>query len=271
MFERFTDRARRVIVVAQDTAREMSHPQIAPEHLLWALRQGEGMAALAMAQAGVEGAALRQRVAESIEQKPAARQLDKIPFSPQGKKALELSLREALALGHNYIGTEHLFLGVEREAEKRGQTLDGLLGVKTSEVHERLQAMLDGGTPASPLRSPALQSAMDRARQRAQQTPLTTGHVVAALMDDPESQATRALTALGVTTESLLAALSQVPVNATSDAPPAAQSVAITIGETTTVISDAVIAAALRDLSADELRDAIKKAMELGGRDQATG
>ncbi len=271
MFERFTDRARRVIVVAQDTARDMSHPQIAPEHLVWALKQGEGMAAVAMAQAGVDASALRQRVADSIERKPAAGQLDKIPFSPQGKKALELSLREALALGHNYIGTEHLFLGVEREAEKRGQTLDGLLGVGTAEVHRRLLAMLGSGTSAPPLRSPALQSAMDRARQQAPQTPLTTGHVVTALMDDPESQAARALAALGVTGESLHAALNQVPVNATTDAPPAAQSVAITIGETTTVISDAVMAAALQKLSADELRDAIKRAMALGGPDQATG
>jgi ATP-dependent Clp protease ATP-binding subunit ClpA len=271
MFERFTDRARRVIVEAQDTARDMSHPQIAPEHLLSALRQGEGVAAIAMAQAGVDGAALRQRVADSIDRKPAARELAKIPFSPQAKKALELSLREALALGHNYIGTEHLFLGVEREAEKRGQTLDGLLGVKTTEVHDRLLAILGGAATAPPLRSPALQSAMDRARQQAQQTPLTTGHLAAALMADPESQAARALTALGVTGESLQAALDQVPVTATTDAPPPAQSVAITIGETTTVIGDAVIAAALQELSADELRDAIKKAMGLGGGDQATG
>ncbi len=271
MFERFTDRARRVIVVAQDAARDMSHPQIAPQHLLWALKQGEGMAAIAMTQAGVDGTALRQRVADSLERKPAARELDKLPFSPQGKKALELSLREALALGHNYIGTEHLFLGVEREAEKRGQSLDALLGVKSTEVRERLLAMLGGATTAPPLRSPALRSALDRARQQAQQSPLTTGHVLAALMGDPESQAAQALAALGVTRESLQAALNQVPVAATTDAPPAAQSVAITIGETTTVIPDAVIAGALQDLSADELRDAIKRAIGLGGRDQATG
>jgi ATP-dependent Clp protease ATP-binding subunit ClpA len=271
MFERFTDRARRVIVVAQDTARDMSHPQIAPEHLLCALKQGEGIAAIAMAQAGVDGAALRQRVADSIERKPAARELDKIPFSPQGKKALELSLREALALGHNYIGTEHLFLGVEREAGGRGQTLDGLLGVRTADVHQRLLAMLGGATATPPLRSPALQSALDQARQHAGQTPLTTGHVVAALMDDSESQAAQALSALGVTRESLQAALARVPVTGTSDASTAAQSVKITIGESTTVIGDAAIAAALQELSADDLRDAIKRAMGLGGRDQATG
>jgi ATP-dependent Clp protease ATP-binding subunit ClpA len=271
MFERFTDRARRVIVVAQDTARDMSHAQIAPEHLLCALQQCEGMAATAMAQAGVDGTALRQRVADSLERKPAAGELAKIPFSPRGKKALELSLREALALGHNYIGTEHLFLGVERAAEKGGQNFDRLLGVKTADVHERLLALLGGATAAPPLRSPALQSALDLARHQAQQTPLTTGHVIAALLEDPESQAGRALTALGIGRESLQAALAQVPVAATTDAPPAAQSVSITIGETTTVVTDAAVASALQQLSADELRDAIKKAMGLGGRDQATG
>jgi ATP-dependent Clp protease ATP-binding subunit ClpA len=266
MFERFTDRARRAIVVAQDTARDLSHAQIAPEHLVFALKQGEGMAALAMAQAGVDGTALRQRVADSLERTPAAKELGKIPFSAQGKKALELSLRAALGLGHNYIGTEHLFLGVEREAARRGQTLDGLLGVRTAEVHERLLAMIGGATALPPLRSPALQAALDRARQHAPQTPLTTGHVVAALMEDPESQAAQALRALGITPESLQAALAGVPVTATSDAPPPAQSVAITVGETTTVISDAGVAAALQQLSADELRAAIQKALGLGGR-----
>jgi ATP-dependent Clp protease ATP-binding subunit ClpA len=229
------------------------------------------MAAIAMAQAGVDGTALRQRVADSRERKHAIEKLGKIPFSPDAKKALELSLREALALGHNYIGTEHLFLGVEREAERRGQTLDGLLGVKAADVRERLVAMLGGAATAPPLHSPALRSTLDRARQQAQQAPLTTGHVLAALMGDPDSQATQALRALGVTGDAVQTALAQVPLTTSSDAPPPAQSVAITIGATTTVISDAVVVAALQDLSADQLRDAIKKAMGLGGLGQATG
>jgi ATP-dependent Clp protease ATP-binding subunit ClpA len=271
MFERFTDRARRVIVVAQDTARDMSHPQITPEHLLIALRQGEGVAAMAMTQSGVDTTRLRQRVAENLEHKPGAQKLDKIPFSPQAKKALELSLRQALALGHNYIGTEHLFLGVEREAEQRGQTLDGLLGVKSAEVHQRVLAMLGGATASPPGRSPALQSALDQARQQAQQTAMTTGHVLAAIVRDSRSQAARALTALGVAAEAVLAALAQVSLADTSDATPPAESVAVTIGETTTVINDPLVASALHDLSADELRDAIKKALRLGDGDQATG
>jgi ATP-dependent Clp protease ATP-binding subunit ClpA len=270
MFERFTDRARRVIVVAQDTAREMSHSQITPEHLLYALRQGEGVAAMAMAQGGVDASHLRQQVAEAMEHQPAAQKLNKIPFSPHAKKALEFSLREALALGHNYIGTEHLFLGVERETEQRGQTLDGLLGVKSGEIRQRVLAMLGGATPSPPRRSPALQAVLDQARQQAQQNPMTTGHTLAAMVGDSRSQASQALTALGITGEAVLAALAQVSLADTSDATPVPQSVAITIGEITTVISDPAVARALQDLSADELREAIKKTMGLGDGEEAT-
>ena len=271
MFERFTDRARRVIVVAQDTAREMSHPQISPEHLLLALGQGEGVAAMAMTQSGVDTARLRQRVADNLEHRPGAQKLDKIPFSPEAKKALELSLRQALALGHNYIGTEHLFLGLEREAEQRGQTLDGLLGVKSAEVHaacagdarrsHRLATRALPRTSVRPGSSPP----------QAQQTPMTTGHVLAAIVGDRQSQATQALSALGVTEEAVQAALVEVSLAGTSDATSPAQSVAITIGETTTTISDPAVAGALQDLSADQLRDAIKKTLGLGDGEQATG
>ena len=134
MFERFTPRARRVIVLAQDAAREMGHSQIKPEHLLVGLQQGEGMAANAMAQAGVDGTTLRQRVAALHHSKPAAKRIDKVPFSLEGKKCLEQSLRAALALGHNYIGTEHLFFGVQRQAEANNEPLDNLLGASADEI-----------------------------------------------------------------------------------------------------------------------------------------
>ncbi len=142
MFERFTPRARRAIVLAQDAARDMGHPQIKPEHLLVGLREGEGMASAAMSQVGVDGPALRLRVADASQAKPGATKLGKVPFSPEAKKALELSLRAALALGHNYIGTEHLFLGVQSGAESRGQSLDDLLAVNTGDVQTRLMEML---------------------------------------------------------------------------------------------------------------------------------
>src|ERR1700723_3758185 len=105
MFERFTDRARRAIVVAQDEARELEHSFIQPEHLLLGLMEGDGLAALVLRQCGLDAEMLRARVTDADTSSVPSRRLDKVPFSAPAKKALELSLREALRLGHNYIGT----------------------------------------------------------------------------------------------------------------------------------------------------------------------
>jgi ATP-dependent Clp protease ATP-binding subunit ClpC len=249
----------------------MGHPQIKPEHLLVGLKEGDGLASAAMAQVGVDGAVLRQKVAEQTKSKPAAGKLRKVPFSPEAKKVLELSLRAALGLGHNYIGTEHIFFGVEREAEQRGQTLDPLLGASTTEVHDRIMEMLDGMAGSHLMRSPGLQSAMYNARQHAGQAPMTTGHLLTAIVADRGSHAGRALTALGITGDAVHAALAQIPVVETSDAAPAPQSVAITIGDKTTAIADPDLAAALQQLDAEQLRRAIKKAIDLTNPDQAAG
>ncbi len=117
MFERFTERARDVVVLAQQEARELKHNYIGTEHiLLGLLREREGLAARALESLGVsfEGA-LEQlvRIVGSGEEVTSG----EIPFTPRAKKILELALREALALGHNYVGTEHLLLGLVRENE----------------------------------------------------------------------------------------------------------------------------------------------------------
>ena len=114
MFERFTDRARRVVVLAQEEARIINHNYIGTEHLLLGLiHEGEGVAAKAMERLGVSIDVVRERVVQIIGQGGAA-PTGHIPFTPRAKKVLELSLREALQLGHNYIGTEHLLLGLIR-------------------------------------------------------------------------------------------------------------------------------------------------------------
>ena len=271
MFERFTPRARRVIVLAQDAAREMGHPQINPDHLLLGLQQGEGMAANAMAQAGVDGATLRQIVSSRTQSKASAKKVDRVPFSVEAKKCLELSLRAVLALGHNYIGTEHLFFGVQQEAETRSQSLDDLLGVSTAEVHNRLTEMLAGATSGPPMRSSGLQSALDRARRQTGQTPMTTGHLLTSMLADTDSQAARALTSLGIALEAVTAALDATNLSDTSAASPTPQSVAITIGETTTLIADEGLANALQQLDAGQLRDAMKRAVGLEDPGQAAG
>ena len=110
MFERFTDRARRVVVLAQDEARGLKHNYIGTEHLLLGLiTEGEGVAAKALETMGIKGDAVRKSVIEIIGEgeKPVE---GHIPFTPRAKRVFELSLREALQLGHNYIGTEHLLL-----------------------------------------------------------------------------------------------------------------------------------------------------------------
>jgi hypothetical protein len=132
-------------------------------------------------------------------------------------------------------------------------------------------ATLSGASATVPMRSPALQSAMDRARQQAGRAPLTTGHLLVAMVFDTDSQASRALGALGVTGEAVVPAVAGVPAAGTSDATPSPQSVSISAGETTLLLTDADLAAALQALTADELRDAFRRAMGLTEPDQATG
>ncbi len=118
MFERFTDRARRRGVLAQEEARGLNHNYIGTEHILLGLiHEGEGVASKALESLGISLEAVRQQVEEIIgqgQQAPSGH----IPFTPRAKKVLELSLREALQLGHNYIGTEHILLGLIREGER---------------------------------------------------------------------------------------------------------------------------------------------------------
>jgi len=117
MFERFTDRARRVVILAQENARLLNHDYVGTEHLLLGLiQEGEGVAAQGLLDLGVRLDSVRSEVADTVgrgRQAPSGH----IPFTPRAKKALELSLREALQLGHNYIGTGHILLGLIREGD----------------------------------------------------------------------------------------------------------------------------------------------------------
>ena len=117
MFERFTDRARRAVVLAQEEARLLNHAYIGTEHiLLGLLNEEDGIGAQALGRQGVELEAMRRAVEQIIGMGPTIPS-GHIPFTPRAKKVLELSLRESIALGHNYIGTEHILLGLIREGE----------------------------------------------------------------------------------------------------------------------------------------------------------
>ena len=117
MFERFTDAARHAVVLAQEECRLLNHDHIGTEHILLGLiREQEAMGAKALESMNISLEAVRQQVEEIIGQGQAA-PTGHIPFTPRAKKVLELSLREALQLGHNYIGTEHILLGLIHEGE----------------------------------------------------------------------------------------------------------------------------------------------------------
>ncbi len=144
MFERFTDRARRVVVLAQEEARMLSHNYIGTEHILLGLiHEGEGVAAKALEQLDISLEAVRAQVEEIIgqgQQAPSGH----IPFTPRAKKVLELSLREALQLGHNYIGTEHILLGLIREGEGVAAQVLVKLGADLNRVRQQVIQLLSG-------------------------------------------------------------------------------------------------------------------------------
>src|SRR6187399_3624729 len=144
MFERFTDRARRVVVLAQEEARMLNHNYIGTEHILLGLiHEGEGVAAKALESLGIALEGVRQQVEEIIgqgQQAPSGH----IPFTPRAKKVLELSLREALQLGHNYIGTEHILLGLIREGEGVAAQVLVKLGADLNRVRQQVIQLLSG-------------------------------------------------------------------------------------------------------------------------------
>jgi ATP-dependent Clp protease ATP-binding subunit ClpC len=144
MFERFTDRARRVVVQAQDEARTLNHSYIGTEHILLGLIHESvgGVATRVLESLGIDRDAVRQQVEEIIgrgQQAPSGH----IPFTPRAKKVLDLALRESRALGHHYIGTEHILLGLIRQGEGvAAQVLSGL-GADLDEARGQVIRLLD--------------------------------------------------------------------------------------------------------------------------------
>ncbi len=144
MFERFTDRARRVVALAQGEARRRNHGWIGTEHILLGLiHVGDGVAGRTLESLGISLDAVRQQVEEIIgrgQQAPSGH----IPFTPRAKKVLELSLREALQLGHNYIGTEHILLGLLREGDGVAAQVLAKLGADLDRVRQQVIELLHG-------------------------------------------------------------------------------------------------------------------------------
>jgi ATP-dependent Clp protease ATP-binding subunit ClpA len=253
MFERFTDRARRVVVLAQEEARRLNHNYIGTEHLLLGLLEPGGIAAQALDQFGMTATGTREEVKARVgvgSEPPKGR----IPFTPRAKKVLELALREALKLSHNYIGTEHILLGLVREAEAQAGTREGpgvaaqILTEHAGDLLAVRQAVLDllpaaealhgrrwlrrrteapsgagaqesdePGEPTGMPTTPAGDASLAEAARLAGNEPVGSHHLLLAALADPDSAAAKTLTALGVNLEQAREALRKAEVAGTSD------------------------------------------------------
>jgi ATP-dependent Clp protease ATP-binding subunit ClpA len=221
MFERFTDRARRAVVLSQEEARRLDHNYIGTEHLLLGLlREGEGpgdgghgVAARALASAGIDLEAARRAVVEHSGRGGKGPVGGHIPFTPHAKHALELALREALGLGHDYIGTEHMLLGLVAEGEGLGAKVLVELGASLPKIRATVRGLaraepggddrpppVEARLPTLPLSAElgtALAEACDTAAASGAEE-VTLTHVLRAAVDRPDSAAGRMLRNLGV-------------------------------------------------------------------------
>jgi ATP-dependent Clp protease ATP-binding subunit ClpA len=239
MFERFTTRARHVVVLAQEEARRLNHNYIGTEHvLLGLLGEPEGVAGRVLAAFGISLDGAREEVVGFVgtgEKAPSGH----IPFTPRAKKTLELALREALQLHHNYIGTEHILLGVIREGQGVGAQVLGQHGELVT-IRTAVLSMVGSGEGASRGRwlrrrapdpaergapaeqsvlsaTPAADTTLTEAARLAGTQPVGSHHLLLAALGDPDTAAARVLVALGVHLDEARDALRAVDVTGTSD------------------------------------------------------
>jgi ATP-dependent Clp protease ATP-binding subunit ClpC len=247
MFERFTNRARHVVVLAQEEARRLHHNYIGTEHiLLGLLGEPEGVASRALERFGMLLEGTRDEV-EAIVGVGTGKATGHIPFTPRAKKTLEYALREALQLHHNYIGTEHILLGVMREGDGVGAQV---LKQHSADLEPIRMAVLDllPAVPGEPVRvgrrwlrrrgaaepgeasepgdqaelrtTPAADTSLSEAARLAGSQPVGSHHLLLAALGDPDTAAARALAALGVDLDQAKEALRTADVTGTSDEQP---------------------------------------------------
>ena len=151
MFNRFTERARKVLVLAKEEARRFSHDYIGTEHILLGLiREGDGVACAVLQNLGIDLENIRMEIEKMVAPGSSSSVMGDIPFTPRAKKALELATEEARTLGHNYIGTEHILLGLIREGEGVAYQVLFALGVDIKRARQEIIALLGGDQEAGP-------------------------------------------------------------------------------------------------------------------------
>jgi ATP-dependent Clp protease ATP-binding subunit ClpC len=256
MFERFTAYARRAVVTAQEEARELNHNYIGTEHILLALlrrpdglpNQEDGIAAAILEEFGMTREGVREEVIDKVGVGKGKAKTGHIPFTPRAKKVLELALREALQLHHNYIGTEHMLLGLIREDEgvavqimrkhadllalraavldavPAGDSDEGGLAAATGTLLRRVRARhwgprdeADAGHVGA---TPATDATLTEAARLAGGAPIGSHHLLLAALADPNSTAARTLAGLGVDLDQARELLRTADVTGTSDEPP---------------------------------------------------
>ena len=243
MFERFTSRARHVVVLAQEEARRLHHNYIGTEHiLLGLLGEPDGVAGVVLAGLGISLESARGEVA-AIVSPGATAPSGHIPFTPRAKKTLELALREAVQLQHNYIGTEHILLGLIREGEGVAAQIllqhADLLAIRRAVIDQLPAASAEPGgrgrrwlrrrgaagptEPAGPAEqavlnaTPAADTTLSEAARLAGARPVGSHHLLLAALADPDTAAARALSALGVDLDQAKEALRGADITGTSD------------------------------------------------------
>ncbi len=245
MFERFTGRARHAVVLAQEEARRLHHNYIGTEHiLLGLLGEPDGVGARALEGFGLSLDGARREVAAIVSPGTAA-PTGHIPFTPRAKKTLELALREALQLSHNYIGTEHILLGLMREGDGVAAQIlrqhGDLLAIRTAVLDLLAASSYQGprrrrwlrrrgaAAPSEPgaaaqqselNATPAADATLSEATRLAGARPVGSHHLLLAALADPDTAAARALAALGVDLDQAKEALRAVDITGTSDEPP---------------------------------------------------
>jgi ATP-dependent Clp protease ATP-binding subunit ClpA len=240
MFERFTDRARRVVVISQEEARKLQHNYIGTEHILLGLLAVQGGVAFkVLDRFGMSQEGVRAEVVALVGTGTASMP-GHIPFTPRAKKVLELALREALQMGHNYIGTEHILLGLVREGDGVGAHIITAHGADLDKIREAVIEILPAQTGHSAgqrwLRrlsgapgeaeveelpaTPAVEASVSAAVHLAGTKPVGSHHLLLAALDDPDSAAARTLVSLGVDLDQAREALRTVDVTGTSDEQP---------------------------------------------------
>jgi ATP-dependent Clp protease ATP-binding subunit ClpA len=257
MFERFSGQARQVVVSAQEEARELDHNYIGTEHLLLGLLvTSDSLAGTSLTALGYTRDDVRASVEAMVGRGKGAPE-GHVPFTPRAKKVLELSLREALQLKHNYIGTEHILLGLIREGEgiaakilEAKHPLDRIRGDVLARVDSPGTRETHGAG-----RTPAAHDVLAIAAELAGDTPVGSHHILEAILQQPDSAAAKALTDAGIDLDGLAAKLDEVSTEDTADDTPE-QAAARQLGLS---VTDEAVTVILRDSGSIELGKQILK------------